>query len=1113
MLKLKSLAQDCVIATAIVFTALLLMLGLDPWLGMTQTPFLLFFGAVPIAALYLGRRGGIVATVLAALLANYFFIFPKYSFSLDLVGSSRALIFLFEGTLISILIGALRRAQQQTKESLHQLEASEAKFRRLVDSNIIGVVSCDIYGAITEANDALLNSLGYTREDLLAGRIRWDEMTPADMKHLDIPAYEELITKGRNTPYEKAFIGKQGQRVPVVVGAALLEDDPEQVISFILDVSDRKRAEQRLAVQYAVARALAEAATVSDAIPRVLQSLCESLGWQLGFFWQIDLQTNTLRYFNSWHPPDLDVIGMIRAKEKTTFAPGVGLPGRIWESGQPAWIVNLAQDANFPRKALANEAGLQSVLGFPVSLNQEILGVIECFSDRYQEPDDDLLKTVVAIGSQIGQFIERKQTEEELQASQALFQSFMNYCPINAYIKEESGRYLYVNPRVEHSFNRPLVDWLGKTDFDFFASEVAQPIRENDLAVLQAGQITQLVETSPLDDGDHHYLSFKFPIKDATGRLLLAGMSLDISDRKRFEVEREQLLQQLEFSLGQLEAVINSMTEGLLIADAQGNILRFNPAALALHGYESLEQVQQHQFQTTFEAHDLQGNLIPIKEWALAKALSGETFSNWEIQVKRLDTGKTWIGSYSGTPVRNKQGEISLAIVTTHDVTQQRQAQVELARSLAAEKTARAEAEAANQIKDEFLAVLSHELRTPLNPILGWVRLLRNGNLDPQKTAHAVETIERNTKLQIQLIEDLLDISRILQGKLTLNVSPINLATVIEAAKETVRLAAEAKSINLQFTIVGSDLEDEQHSAFLLHGQPNKNPIQVMGDFNRLQQVVWNLLSNAVKFTPAGGRVEVRLERGLGSVQGVGELGEAFSSTASNPCISPTYAQITVTDTGKGISPSFLPHIFEYFRQADSSITRKFGGLGLGLAIARQIVELHGGTIQAQSAGEGQGATFVVRLPLLKAEGRGQKAESDSSLLSHSSSLMFHPLSGVRVLAVDDEADNLELVRFVLEQAGAIVTLSTSAGEALQHMAQCKPDVLVTDISMPEMDGYTLIRKIRALPYGQQIPAIALTAYAGEFNQQQALAAGFQQHISKPVEPDALIKAISRLLK
>ncbi|MBF2051824.1 MAG: PAS domain S-box protein [Elainella sp. C42_A2020_010] len=1137
MPKLNSLTLDCVVATGSVVIALLLMFGLDPWLGMTETPFLLFFGSVPIAALYRGRRGGLIATVLSALLANYFFIAPIYAFSLDTVGSSRTIIFLLEGILISILIGSLRRAQQQTKASLRQLKASESKFRRLVNSNVIGVVSADIYGAITDANDAFLNSVGYTRADLIAGRIRWDEMTPADLKYLDRSAYKELLTKGKNTPYEKAFMGKQGQRVPVVVGTALLEDNPEQIISFILDVSERKRAEQQLAIQYTIARALAEATAISDAISLVLQSLCESLGWQIGCFWRVDPQTQTLRYLHGWYSPGLDATALIQINQTMTFTAGMGLPGRIWERGEATWIPDVAEDAGFPRKAVALEVGLRSVFGFPVSLNQDILGVIECFSDRYQEPDQNLLQMVTAIGSQIGQFIERKQTEEELQASQDLFQSFMSYCPINAYIKDELGCYVYVNPSVERAFNRPLVEWLGKTDFDFFAADVAQTFRANDRAVLQSGQMIQVVELNPLDDDQPHYLSVKFPLKDATGRSLLGGMSIDISDRKRFEVERERLLQQLETSLGQLEAVINSMTEGLVIADPQGNILMFNPAALALHGYDSLEQVQQHlrEFPNTIEVHDLQGNFVPMEQWPISRALQGETFSNCEIQIHRRDTGKTFIGSYGGTPVLDKQNQIILAIVTIRDVTAQKQAQAELARSLAAETAARAEAEAANRIKDEFLAVLSHELRTPLNPILGWIRLLRNGHLDAQQTTRALETIERNTKLQIQLIDDLLDISRILRGKLVLNVGPVDLVAVIEAAKETVRLAAEAKGIELRF--IARQAVDEWVSGPVNESPNTSTPLQVMGDFNRLQQVVWNLLSNAVKFTPEGGRVEVRLERvdegdrgaGSSSPSPPSSFGEAHeppsslvrrgSRAASSsfgeaheppPSSLHPYAQITVSDTGKGISPEFLPHIFEYFRQADSSITRQFGGLGLGLAIARQIVELHGGTIEAASPGEGQGATFTVTLPLWVKP----VATKPEEIRRESPSVPPLPLAAIRILAVDDEADNLELVQFILEQSGATVRASTSATEALQQVEQFQPDVLLTDIGMPEMDGYTLLHKIRELlPEGGQIPAIALTAYAGEFNQQQALAAGFQQHIAKPVEPDTLVSSITMLLK
>ncbi|HEY9624631.1 MAG TPA: PAS domain S-box protein [Crinalium sp.] len=376
----------------------------------------------------------------------------------------------------------------------------------------------------------------------------------------------------------------------------------------------------------------------------------------------------------------------------------------------------------------------------------------------------------------------------------------------------------------------------------------------------------------------------------------------------------------------------------------------------------------------------------------------------------------------------------------------------------------RAKAEAANRIKDEFLAVLSHELRSPLNPILGWTKMLRTGRLDATKTQQALETIERNAKLQAQLIEDLLDVSRILQGKMTLNVAIVNLAATIEAALETVRLAAEAKHIQIQTTF---------------------NPISgtVSGDTNRLQQVVWNLLSNAVKFTPTAGRIEVQLEQ-------VG-----------------TYAQIQVKDTGKGISPDFLPYVFDYFRQEDGTTTRKFGGLGLGLAIVRHFTELHGGTVQADSPGQNLGTTFTIRLPLNIVE------PEPSSDRRHPESAA--DLVGVHVLVVDDDADMRELAAFTLMQSGAQVTTADSAAQALTLLNQSVPDLLLCDIGMPEMDGYALIRQIRkwSLEQGGMIPAIALTAYAGEINQQQALAAGFGMHISKPVEPEELVKAIARLLR
>jgi PAS domain S-box-containing protein len=397
------------------------------------------------------------------------------------------------------------------------------------------------------------------------------------------------------------------------------------------------------------------------------------------------------------------------------------------------------------------------------------------------------------------------------------------------------------------------------------------------------------------------------------------------------------------------------------------------------------------------------------------------------------------------------------------DITDRKQAEAEREHLLAQTQAARTQAEAANRTKDEFLAVLSHELRSPLNPILGWAKLLQTHEFEPAMQRKAIETIERNAKLQSQLIEDLLDISRILNGKLALETGLVDLESTLRAALETVQLAAEAKGIQIQTCF---------------------EPLQIWGDANRLQQVSWNLFSNAIKFTPRGGSVVIKLEQ------------------------QDAQAQIIVSDTGKGISSSFLPYVFESFRQADGSTTRKFGGLGLGLAIVRQVVELHGGTVRAESLGEGQGATFIVQLPCL-AIGLSNTSPrySDASTAAHL------PLTAIQVLLVDDDEDSRSFAAFVLEQSGAIVTAAASAREALTAINTSSPDILVSDIGMPSLDGYELIQRIRSLPCpSQAIPAIALTAYAGEANCQQALQSGFQLHLVKPIEPDKLVQAIGELL-
>ncbi|MBE9157277.1 PAS domain S-box protein [Nodosilinea sp. LEGE 06152] len=736
------------------------------YLEPTPTP--LFFAAVMVSAWYGGLGPGLLATVLSTIVVNYFYISPLYSLNINNVGYlMRLSVFVMAALLINSLNQAQRSAQRRAEANLQAWRDSEARFSRLAESGIIGTILADLNGSVIEANDAFLNMVGYTREDLCSGQVRWQEMTPAEYLDVSQRSQAELRTSGVCTPFEKEYIRKDGSRAPILLGSAMLTENT--VIGFVLDITDRKQTELALRQSETTLNALIASSPVG-----------------------IALFDRELRY--------------VHANEALAEINGIPLSehlGQRLEEVLPAWaptvapILQRVMDTNEPL------------------LNQEISGV-----------------------------------------------------------------------------------------------------------------------TSPSNLMRHALVNY-FPVCLSDGQVLGVGVtSMDVTGRKQAEAVRLRLA-------------------------------------------EEREQL------------------------------------------------------------------------------------------LAREKTARAEAETANRIKDEFLAVLSHELRSPLNPILGWSKLLQTRKLSEQKTQQALATIERNAKLQTQLIEDLLDVSRILRGKLVLNIAPVSLSSTIEAALETVKLAIETKGIRIQKSF--------GHETDL-----------IMGDTARLQQVIWNLLTNAVKFTPPGGTVAIRLEQ-------------------NHNCV-----QIQVRDTGIGITPDFLPYVFDYFRQEDGTTTRKFGGLGLGLAIVRHITELHGGTVWAESLGEGMGSTFTVQLPLLKGqddEGPGREGEPPATPAPP------YPLVGIHVLTIDDDGDVRELVEFVLQQAGAKVRVAASATEALQQLETFSPDVLISDVGMPDMDGYMLMRQIKALaPERQTIPAIALTAYAGEIDRQEAIAAGFQLHLAKPVEPETLINAIVTLL-
>jgi PAS domain S-box-containing protein len=509
----------------------------------------------------------------------------------------------------------------------------------------------------------------------------------------------------------------------------------------------------------------------------------------------------------------------------------------------------------------------------------------------------------------------------------------------------------------------------------------------------------------------------------------------------------------------------------IFMLDANGFITTWNVGAERILGYSEAEIIGQP-FSHLFPSEAIaQGLPERVLNTAITEGFSRENC--WHV---RKNSSPFWAHCFI-TPLRDEAGNLRGFSKIMQDITERKQAEEEREELLRRERAARAEAEAANRTKDDFLAVVSHELRTPMTAIVGWAGMLRTGMLDEANAVMAMETIERNANSQMQLIEDLLDISRIVRGEISLNFGRVDLVKVIDSAIEVIQPTAQAKNLQLEW------IEPSDRSKFL-----------VRGDSERLQQVILNLLSNAVKFTPQGGNVEVLL-----SATDSGTQEERLS-----------FARIQVSDTGIGISAEFLPHVFDRFRQADSTSARSNKGLGLGLAISCHLVELHGGTISAASPGLGQGSSFSVTLPTI--EGVEEIGETEGS--GNFKEEFTISLTGLQVLVVDDDADARQWISTVLEESGAEAIALGSVSEALKALERQRPDVLVSDIGMPGEDGYALIRKIRELePMGRRIPAVALTAYARAEDYQKALAEGFQLHVAKPIRSAELVAVVAGLAR
>ena len=805
---------------------------------------------------------------------------------------------------------------------------------------------------------------------------------------------------------------------------------------------------------------LGQMATLQAGLDAMLTGALELLGADLGHVHLLDEERGALvlRTHRGFQPALLDRLGEVTAADDAAW-------GRASSAGEPVLVEDVeTNEAYKPLRPLARAAGYRAVVSWPLTgRHGRPLGVLSAHFASPHRPDVHALRLLDLYIRQAADFIERLQADATQRESETRYRALFDtidegFCIIEFFDGPDGPLSDYVHVEANPAYERHAG----------ISNVVGQKVRE--MVPLEAEGWVQLYR---------HVLLTGEPIRFerelvATGRYLaLSAFRVEPATRRQVAV----LFQDITDGKRAAEALQSSEQRLRQMADTMAHMIWVTRP----DGFHEWYNRRWYEFtgvpEGSTDGEAWNGMFHPDDQdraWATWRH-SLDTGTHYEIEYRlRHRSGEyRWVLGRA-LPVRNDRGEIERWFGTCTDIHAMRQLTDERERLLHSEQAARVESERASRMKDEFLATLSHEIRTPLNAILGWSTILRSGRISGTGAAQGLETIERNARLQAQMIDDLLDMSRIISGKLRLDVQRIDLGDVIRAAADTVDPAAQARDVRVQLVL-----------------DPLASPVS--GDPNRLQQVFWNLLSNAIKFTAKGGRVQVLLER--------------INS----------HLEVSVIDTGEGIDPAFLPYVFDRFRQADATTTRQHSGLGLGLAIVKQVVELHGGTVRAKSPGLGQGATFIVSLPLTVVHPDAaplpprRHPTADPVPVTIETDM---PIAGIRVLIVDDEPDARTLLRRLFEDRDAVVSTASSAAEAFAMLQADRPDVLISDVGMPDEDGYALIRRVRALPpeRGGRTPAIALTAYARAEDRVRAVVAGFQHHLAKPIEPVELIVLVASLV-
>ena len=852
-----------------------------------------------------------------------------------------------------------------------QLSGLDEFSRVIAETASDAIITIDHTSTILFANRATEAVFGYSRDELIGQSLTM--LMPDYLRRVHRAGLQRYLASGERhiswNGVELPGLHKDGRHLSLEISFGEFTQDGQHFFTGIVrDSTDRKRLETRLTVQYQAARILAEAESLEAAAPRLLRAICESLGWNLGQMWLVDRDSDLLRWIASYGDSD-QPSEFERTSRSRHFVRGAGFPGHIWATGTSQWITNYAQNS-FPRSESAAQSDLQSALGFPIKLGDEVSAVMEFFAREAQIPDESLLAVMTAIGNQIGQFVERKRAQQE---------------HAELFAREQRARL-----ELETAMNRMRQVQtvtevaLSHLSLDKLLAELLERVRD----AMDVDTVTILL----LEEGDTL-------VAWAT-----KGLDLDLH----------------------IHVPVGAGFAGRIAAQK---------APLVIDDIETAE------LYTPF-----------LREHGV------KTLLGVPLLIEGRVLGVIHVGRRSPRPFTPDDTRLLQLVAFRVALA------IDNARLFEEERAARKEAEAANRAKDEFLTTLSHELRTPLTPVIGWVHMVRTGMLPPKEIDHGLTVIEKNAHALKRLINDLLDMTAILSGKMRMEELPVHLTRVINEAIETARPFAESHEVHLELTF--RDWNDEI----------------VTGDSTRLGQIFGNLLHNAIKFSSAGGSVRVNC------------------ATDGDEVV------LSFADNGSGITPEFLPRVFEKFVQADGSKTRAHGGLGLGLALVKSFTEAHHGTIEAESAGVGRGSRFTVRLPRRKATvpaaaGADTRATTETKL------------SQAHILIVEDDEDTLELLQSTFKTKGFRVTTCQSAQEALEIAPANSIDLILSDIGMPHMDGFEMMKALRQLPNMTEVPAIALSGYVSQKDTRMALDAGFNAHISKPVEPTELLNTIARLLE